>query len=183
MRHFLCIMLCLLLPGLIGCSKKVIVVKTDPAETHKSVDSHASNDNIIASNNHLAQAKKFYVEEKYKQTLKHCEKAIQFNRRNWEAHYYLGLAMQKRKEYARSIEVLGTGLEYCPDNKFVKSEIHYAIGYNWENLGHFSNADKEYTMALEFNPKNSSARDAQNRIKMEKTIKNWGKKKKIEYDG
>lgn len=176
-------MFCLIALVLAGCSKKVVLIKTNPAETNKSAGSHASKDNIIASNNHLAQAKKFYVDEKYKQTMKHCEKAIQFNHRNWEAHYYLGLTMQKRKEYAVSIEILGTGLKYCPDNKFVKSEIHYAIGYNWENLGHFSNAKKQYAMALEFNPKNNSARDAQNRIKVKKTVKDWGKKKKTKYDG
>ena len=82
-----------------------------------------------------------------------------------------------------SIEALGVSLKYAPNNKFVKSEIHYAIGYSWENLGNQKKAMEEYDQALAFNPGNDSARQAQNRIKVNKTMKNWDKGREIKYDG
>lgn len=183
MRPIICISLFLMLAIFAGCSKRIVVIKANPTVGSNNGPMHTSKDNIQASDNHLAQAKKFYARAKYKQSIKQCEKALQFNRRNWEAIYYLGLSMQKRKEYSISIEMLGAGLKYCPDNRFIKSEIHFAIGISWEKLEHYSNANKEYNIALEHNPGNSYARDAKNRLVVNKTMKNWRKNKNIPYDG
>ncbi len=175
--------LILLLFFTLGCNKKVTVVKVASAEDNLNQYDSPSQDNINGSENHLQQAKRFYAEGKYSQARKHCEKAIELDHRNWGAHYYLGLTLQKRKEYTVSIEALGVSLKYAPNNKFVKSEIHYAIGYSWENLGNQKKAMEEYDQALAFNPGNDSARQAQNRIKVNKTMKNWDKGREIKYDG
>nr|MBN2278455.1 hypothetical protein [candidate division Zixibacteria bacterium] len=166
-----------------GCSKKMVVIKTQPSGEEHAAYSHPSKSSLEASDEALREAKQLYYRDKYKQAQKQCEKAIEFNHRNWEAHYYLGLAMQKRKSYELSIEALGVGLKYSPDNKLVKSEIHLAIGNSWEKLGELGNADKEYELALEFNPDNQYARDAKNRLKVQKTMKNWGKDVERDYDG
>lgn len=181
MRPLLILVLGLLLILAGGCSKKVVVIKASPAENNQVVG--PSKNNIKLSDSHLKQAKKHYARQKYNQTKKQCEKAIYLDHRNWEAHYYLGLAMQKKKKYALSIEAFGTGLKYCSDNGYVKSEIHLAIGISWEKLGKLENARKEYNLALKLNPDNQMARNARNRIKVEKTLKNWGKKKDISYEG
>jgi len=184
MRIFTMIILSLLILAVTGCSKKMITIKTQPQAEKKAYEIHPDkNANIHASEVQLRQAKQFFAREKFKQAQKHCEKAIEFNHRNWEAHYYLGLTMQKRKNYEVAIEVLGVGLKYSPDNSLVKSEIHYAIGSSWAQLGEFVNANKEFELALTFNPDNQFARDAKNRIKVKKTMKNWGKNADKKHDG
>ncbi|UCD94454.1 MAG: tetratricopeptide repeat protein [Candidatus Zixiibacteriota bacterium] len=183
MKKLTAILLAILLLFALGCSRKVVVIKTSPPEKEQPTVAHKAKVNNEASNNHLRQAKKFYFKGKYKQTQQHCEKAIEFNHRNWEAHYYLGLAMQKRRHYARAVEMLAVGLKFSPDNNFVKSEIHFAIGYSWEKMGDHSNAGKAYKMALSYNPGNQEARDARNRLKVEKTMKNWGKDKDKRPEG
>jgi len=168
--------ICLLLLG-VGCNKTTTVVNTPAAGEGPEVAQ------LKASDNHLKQAKKFYSEGKYRQAQQHCEKAINFNHRNWEAHYYLGLTSQKRDEYYSSIKVFNSGLKYAPDNKFIKSEIHLAMGISWEKLGNLDKAENEFRMALAFNPENNSARQGKNRVKIEKTIKDWGKDVRHKHDG
>jgi len=175
--------LILLLLTSFGCSKKVTVVKVSPDRDSQAQYSSPSQDNIDGSENHLRQAKRFYIDGKYNQARKQCEKAIALNHRNWEAHYYLGLAMQKKNEYTISIEALGVGLKYAPDNRYVKSEIHFAIGYSWERMGKPTKAMEEYDQALAFNPGNDTARKAKSRVKVNKTMKNWDKSREIDYDG
>lgn len=182
MRKLFIFVLALLILFLLGCSKKVTVVKVAPIDYNVRYDS-PSQENVDGSDKHLQQAKRFYANGKYKQARKHCEKAIALNHRNWGAHYYLGLAMQKKREYTVSIEALGVSLKYSPDNKYVKSEIHFAIGLNWEKLGNSKRAFEEYKHALAFNPGNDSARRARNRLKVNKTMENWGKDVETNFDG
>jgi tetratricopeptide (TPR) repeat protein len=177
MKRLLPVLVAILLISVSGCSKKVVVIKAQPPEKEQPAVAHKAKVDIDASDNHLRQAKKLYFKGKYKQAEHDCEKAIEFNHRNWEAHYYLGLAMQKRRHYVRAVEAFAAGLEFSPDNNYVKSEIHFAIGYSWEKMGEHANAGKEYKMALSYNPGNQEARDARNRLKIEKTMKNWGKDK------
>lgn len=163
-----------------GSNTGTVVVKHEEPTTvpteHRPV-------NIESSNNHLSQAKVMYVKGKYKQTIDHAEKAIAFNEKNWEAYYYLGLAMQKRRDYQISLDALDKGLRFSPDNRFVRSEIHSALGYSWEQLGVLDKAKIEYTTALEFNSENIDAREGSNRIKIEKTMKGWGKDAKAKIGG
>ncbi|MFH2037163.1 MAG: tetratricopeptide repeat protein [Candidatus Zixiibacteriota bacterium] len=183
MRKFQISILIIILLLMAGCGAKMIVIKTKPVESNTQQVVVASQANATASDNHLLQAKKFYNAGKYKQAMKHCEKAVEFNHRNWEAHYYWGLAMQKEREYTVAINTLGVCLKYCPDNKYVKSDIHYAIGVSWEELGHLENASQEYALALELNPNNKSATKGKHRVKIDRTMENWKKKKHGDYDG
>jgi tetratricopeptide (TPR) repeat protein len=183
MKTYLILLVSMALLFSLGCSKKIVVVKASPPDQNQSQTISAEKSNTKASDNHLRQAKQFYAQKRYKQARKHCEKAIDFNHRNWEAHYYLGLSLQRRKNYTISIEAFSVCLKYSPKNNFLKSEIHYAIGYNWEQMGHFNKAEREYAVALDFNPDNRTALDAKNRISIEKALKGWKKRKKSNYDG
>jgi len=178
MRKFLLLSLSLVLLIMAGCTRKVVIVKTQPSEAKKAIIVHPTKTEIASSENHLRQAKKFYYNGKYKQARKHCEKAIKFNHSNWEAHYYLGLTMQKKREYAVAVEALGVSLKYSPENRLVRSELHLAIGYSWEKLGNAKKAGTEYSLAIQYNPENQEAIEARNRMKVDKTMKNWGHKKK-----
>jgi len=183
MRHVAIAILCIILLLIVGCSKKETSITITAEQGERANQPDAVKVNETASGQHLRQAKVFYSRDKFKQAIKHCEKAITFNHQNWEAYYYLGLSMQKRRDYTVAIDMLHNGLKHSPKNKYVKSELHYAIGYSWEKLGRFENAKKSYSTALAFNPENHSAQQAKNRIKIEKTLKNWGKQKNIDYDG
>jgi len=167
----------------LGCSKEVVVVQTGAETTPSTVVMRNPETNFNASIEHLRQAKIFYARDKYKQALQHCEKAVSFDSRNWEAYYYMGLCMQKRKDFARAVETIRTGLKYVPENKLVKAEMHFALGYCFENMGRLDEARSEYETSLTYNPNNDSARKGSNRVKVEKTLKNWGKDKEIEYEG
>ena len=153
------------------------------SERHRDYQVEPEPKSIERSDFHLAKAKKFYSRGDYKKVKTHCEKAIAFNHKNWEAYYYLGLAMQKRREYAESIETLKVGLVLSPDNKYVRSDIHCKLGINWEKLGRPEKARDEYKNALAFNSGNSTARKGLNRIKVEKTLRNWDKGREIDNEG
>jgi len=168
---------------IVGCGKETTVVQPGPEQNNYPQIAGAAADNQIASNQHLQQAKMFYARDKYKQAMQHCDKAIEFDNRNWEAYYYLGLVMQKHKDYAQSIETLSDGLKFAPDNKMVKAEIHCALGYSWESLGRYEEAGTQYNLALSLNPLNEPARKGKNRIEVEKTLKGWGRNKDIDYEG
>jgi tetratricopeptide (TPR) repeat protein len=166
-----------------GCGGGTINVKESPAVENHKTPGKPTQGNITAATEQLKEAKMFYARDKYKQALQHCEKAIEFDNRNWEAYYYLGLCMQKRRDFAEAAAALKRGLQFSPDNRLVKSEMHAAIGYCWENLKQFEDARKEYDISLSYNPANQAAREGQNRIKVQKTMKNWGKDKDIEHEG
>lgn len=180
MLLFLLCVVSLIISGCSGGNSGTVVIKhEEPAVTKADIRPV----NVEASNNHLSQAKVMYVKGKYKQTIDHAEKAIAFNEKNWEAYYYLGLAMQKRRDYQISLEAFNSSLKFSPDNRFVRSEIHSARGYSWEQLGDLENANSEYMAALEFNAENANARQGTNRIKIEKTMKGWGKDAKGKIGG
>ncbi len=168
---------------IVGCGKEIVIINPGSENSGQVSASRPEVDNATASSQHLQQAKMFYARDKFKQAMQHCEKAIEFDNRNWEAYYYMGLIMQNRKEYAQSIETFSDGLKFAPDSKLVKAELHCALGYSWENLGKFEEARTQYNLALSLNPQNESARKGKNRIEVEKTLKNWGKDKKINYEG
>ena len=180
MRQFILLSIMIMLLLAIGCSRGVVVVKTQrPQPTKEVVIVQPDKADVVSSENHLRQAKKFYYGGKYKQAQKHCEKAIQFNHSNWEAHYYLGLSLQGRREFAQAVDILSVSLKYSPENNMVRSELHLAMGYSWEKLGQAKNAQTEYALALEYNPDNMEAQEARNRIKIDKTMNDWGKKKNM----
>jgi tetratricopeptide (TPR) repeat protein len=184
MKKIPLILFAILLPVIFsGCGGGTVVVKEATTGEIRKTDARPSEGNITAATEHLKEAKMFYARDKYKQALQHCEKAIEFDNRNWEAYYYLGLCMQKRHEFTQAVDALKKGLILSPDNRLVKSEMHAAIGYCWENLRMFDDARREYNTSLSFNPGNQAARDGQNRIKVEKTLKNWGKDKDIDTEG
>ena len=161
-----------------GCSHRVVIVKTNTSE--KKLDSRAieKKNNKKQSDVFLAKARKFYNKGKYKQALKFCEKALEFNQNNWEAHYYIGLATQRNRQYAQSIEALKIGLRLGPENRMVQSEIHCSLAINYEKMGMAERAHSEFQMALNLNSANQDARKGLSRIKVKKTLHGWQKEKR-----
>lgn len=161
-----------------GCSHRIVVIKTSTSE--KKLDSRAvpKDKHEKQSDIFLAKAKKFYLKGKYKQAIKFCEKSIRFNHNNWEAHYYIGLATQRKRLYAQSVEALKIGLRLGPDNRFVKSEIHCYLAINYEKMGMAKRAGSEYQLALSLNSANQDARRGLERIQVKKKINDWKKKKR-----
>lgn len=153
------------------------------SETYYANPVQASDEAVAASDIILKRAKKLFAKQKYGKVVNFCEQAIELNHRNWGAHYYLGLAMQKKHEYVVSVQALMVGLKYSPDNKFIKSDLHYSIGLSLERMGDLDNAFEEYGLSLNFHSGNRSARKARNRVKIEKTMQDWSKSRQIDYDG
>ena len=117
------------------------------------------------------------------QALQHCEKAIQFNHNNWEAHYYMGLAMQQKREYAASIEALKLSLKLGPDNNIIKSEMHFNLALGFEKMDMIDRAQAEYNQSLTFNSGNQMAREGLDRLKVKKMKKTVKKSRSKNYDG
>jgi len=178
MKNLIFLLISLLILSAAGCSHRIVVVKTNTSE--KKLDSRAvqKKNNIKQSNIFLAKAKEFYVKGKYKQALKFCEKALKFNPNNWEAHYYIGLASQRKRQYAESIEALKIGLRLGPQNRIIQSEIHCNLAINYEKMGMAARARSEYQVALDLNSANRNAREGLSRIKVKKTLKGWQKEKR-----
>ena len=182
--RFVALLLPVLLLILIGCGGgSVTVVKTSPPPGNTDRVMALSDQDISKSEHHLDLAKKSYFKGKYEQAEKQCELAIKFDRSNWEAFYYLGLVMQKKREYAESIEVLKIGLKLGPENKYVRSDIHFNLGVNFEQMGKPDMARDEYNRALAYNSGNQMARKGLNRIKVTRTLKNWDEDRAINPEG
>ena len=161
----------------VGCGHTPTTVK--PVSPERRLDRQAApaEQDSRHSRELLAEARKAYANGKYGQARKSCEEAIGFDHTNWEAHYYLGLVYQQRRQYCEAVAILKAGLEHCPDDNLIRSEMHYNIGLGWEKTGRLDKAQGQYRAALDYNQEHRSARQGLNRIKVEKTLKNWGKDK------
>ncbi len=178
MRYLIVLLVSLFILAASGCSHRMVIIKTSTSE--KKLDSRAieKKNNKNQSDIFLAKAREFYNKGKYKQALKFCEKALEFNQNNWEAHYYIGLATQRNRQYAQSIEALKIGLRLGPDNRMIQSEIHYSLAINFEKMGMPERARSEYQTALNLNSANQDARKGLSRIKVKKTLDGWQKEKR-----
>ncbi len=176
MRLLVALLVGLFILAASGCSHRIVVIKTSTSE--KKLDSRAieKNNKKKQSDIFLAKAREFYNKGKYKQALKFCEKALEFNQNNWEVHYYIGLATQRNRQYAQSIEALKIGLRLGPENRMIQSEIHCNLAINYEKMGMAERAHSEYQMALNLNSANQDARKGLSRIKVQKTKDGWKKK-------
>jgi len=176
MRYLIVLLVGLFIMAASGCSHRVVVIKSNAPEKKQNRVIVKKINNEKQSDIFLAKAREFYNKGKYKQALKFCDKALKHNPNNWEAHYYIGLATQRKREYAHSIEALKIGLRLGPENNFVKSEIHCYLAINYEKMGMPKRARSEYNLALELNSANQDARKGLSRIKVNKTLNTWKKK-------
>lgn len=182
MRFLISFFIGLLAISSMGCGGRMVIVKNTTPANKIERRVVVTEQNIKQSNLHLAKAKSFYFKGKYQQAQMHCEKAIQFNHANWEAHYYLGLTMQKRREYAASIEALKISLKLGPDNKLIKSEMHFNLAIGFEKMDMIDRAQAEYSQSLAFNSGNQMAKAGLNRLKVKKTKKNVKKSRSKDHD-
>jgi Flp pilus assembly protein TadD len=170
----ICIILLAVLFFIIGCQSKTVVIKSRPVETKQSAINKGQ---ATSSDNHLAQGIKLYTAAKYKQASKHFIRAISKNKNNWEAHYYLGLTLQKQGRFDQSIGSFKYAQEYAPKDNLIRSRICYSLGLSWENEGYFARAGELYIQAAKLNPKHDKAKAGIGRTKLKAAKANKEKKK------
>ena len=169
-----CVILMAVLFFVIGCQSKTVVIKSRPIETkHSSINKGQ----MISSDNHLIQGKKFYTAGKYKQASKHFIRAISKNKDNWEAHYFLGLTLQKQGRFDKAIGSLKYAQKYSPKDNIIRSRISYSLGLSWENEGYFARAGELYIQAAKLNPKHDKAKAGIGRTKIKAAKANRKMKK------
>ncbi|MEE9442304.1 MAG: tetratricopeptide repeat protein [candidate division Zixibacteria bacterium] len=169
----LCVILAVLF-FIIGCQSKTVVIKSRPVETEQGTIKRGQK---ISSDNHLIQGKKFYTAGKYKQASKHFIRAISKNKDNWEAHYYLGLTLQKQGRFDQAIGSFKYSQKYAPKDNLIRSRICYSLALSWENEGYFARAGELYTQVLSLNPKHAKAKAGIERTKLKSAKANKKKKK------
>ncbi len=153
----------------VGCQSKTVVIKTQP-ETPKYKIKHVSSDK------HLIQGKKFFNNGKYKLAARNFMRAIATDSHNWEAHYYLGLTLQKQGRYDQAIGSFNTSLRHAPKNNKIRARVNYSLGVSWEHERYFGRATELYVKVLKLNPKHSGAKAGKARV-MLKATKEKKKKK------
>ncbi|MFH1700567.1 MAG: tetratricopeptide repeat protein [Candidatus Zixiibacteriota bacterium] len=159
---------------IIGCQSKTVVIKSRPVETGQETINKGQ---ATSSDNHLIHGIKFYTAGKYKQAAKHFIRAISGNKENWEAHYYMGLTLQKQGRFDRAIGSFKYAQKYAPQDNLVLSRINYSLALSWENEGYFARAGELYTQAAKLNPKDTKARAGIERTKLKSAnSNNKGKK-------
>lgn len=158
-----------------GCGSYTrVVVKEEPRVKGAKNDGH-----VVAADRHFHQGMKFFNKGKHKQAIKHFHKAVEKNPRHWEANYYLGLSHREVRDYRVAQHRLQLALDNSPSDKRIKARIHTAFGITWEVIGEKKKAKESFSLALQFDSKNSEAHDGLSRINdNSKKSKSKGKGKK-----
>ncbi len=119
----------------------------------------------VASQNHLANGKKFYHRGKYAKALQEFKKAVIADPRNWEARYYLGLCYQKLDHYKESISELELCLEVENGDKLFTSKVRFSLAYSLEMTGEIEKSEVQYQLAYSLDPDNKAAYKGMERVK------------------
>ena len=93
------------------------------------------------------------------------QQAISLYPRNPYAYYYLGQSRYLRQEYPQSLAPLERAELFFLGNRIWLSRVYTLRGQTYEALSRFEEAGTQYRQALDFNRRNSEARDGLNRIK------------------
>jgi len=138
---------------------RVIVVESQSEPAPKS---HGQ---VVASDNHFDAGVKFYNRRQYKQAIKHFDKAIAKNPRNWEAHWYLGMCKRELGMTHAALSHFRYAQRDCPDDRNSRVRIYVAIGVTWELLGEYDDAAASFVAALELDSHCSEASECLARVK------------------
>ncbi len=120
-------------------------------------------DNLTA-NQHLKNANKFYGEEKYKKAVEEYELALKFNPDLEKAFVYVGDCYSKlyrpgdespkNKEYGeKAVSFLEKANQVEPGRR----DVILALGYIYDQMRNFEEAEKYYKMALDASPNDPKA--------------------------
>jgi len=120
---------------------------------------------VVASQKHLANGKKFYNRGKYAKALQEFKKAVIADPRNWEARYYVGLCYQELGHYKESVPEFEFCIKVKIEDRLLLSSVRFAYAYSLEKTGDLKESEMQYKMAYSMNPKNKSAYKGMERVK------------------
>jgi len=153
----------LLLLFSLNCAERMIVIeRPSPVSPPPPTRNYGQE---VASQNHLANGKKFYHRGKYAKALQEFRKAVIADPRNYEARYYLGLCYQKLEYYKDSITELDLCLEEENSDKLFISKVRFSLAYSFEMTGELDKSEVQYQLAYSLNPDNKSAYKGMERVK------------------
>ncbi|MDH4223018.1 MAG: hypothetical protein OEV55_05690 [candidate division Zixibacteria bacterium] len=159
----------------LNCAPRAILIER-PAPTPTPPPPAKNTGQVIASQNHLTNGKKFYKRVNYGKALQEFNKAIIANPDNWEAHYYAGLCYQKLEHYTESIPEFEICIKFEIPDKLYLSEIRSAFAFSLEKTNDLKEAEMQYNLAYSLNPENNNAYKGMKRVK-EKNLKLYKNKK------
>lgn len=120
---------------------------------------------VVASQNHLANGKKFYHRGKYAKALQEFKKAVIADPQNWEARYYVGLCYQRLGHYKESIPEFEFCFKVEIEDQLVLSKIRFALAYSLEKTENLKESEIQYKLAYSLDPDNKEAYKGMERVK------------------
>lgn len=97
---------------------------------------------------HVLLARIFIEKKDYDKALGECEKALAFNRENWEASNLKGIALRRKGLIDQAIATYQAILKAKP----FQARVHYNLGIAFAKKGNLDAALKAYAKALEIKP-------------------------------
>ncbi len=128
-----------------GCSTTKRVFETQ--EKLPPPEASSPGGRAVAANAHFDNGLRLYEKDMYRQAAKQFELALQEDRSNYKAAYYLGVCMNERGRYEDARSAFRLALELGPDPA-TQSAIHSGMGYGYEMQRDFNRAHDSYTLAM-----------------------------------
>lgn len=101
----------------------------------------------VAANAHYDNGLRLYEKEKYRQGARQFQFALQEDRSNYKAAYYLGMCLNKRGRFEEARSAFRLALELGPDAA-TQAAIHSGMGYGFEMRRDYNRAHDSYTLAM-----------------------------------
>ena len=142
-----------------GCTQRMTVVKArqDKLDSHISDSKNQPNMSDRAYDSYLSDGLILFRQGNFEGARRMFEQAINANITGWQAHYYLGLALNKKQEHSLAQNSFNSSLTYAPNDKRTRSRIYLAMAESWEKQGKLGQAKLNYITALNLFPDSSPA--------------------------
>jgi tetratricopeptide (TPR) repeat protein len=135
----------ILVLGVSACSSTKRVFET--RETLPPPEASSPGGRAVAANVHYDNGLRIYEKEKYRQAAIQFQLALQDDRSNYKAAYYLGVCMNERGRYEDARSAFRLALELGPDPA-TQAAIHAGMGYGFEMQRDYNRAHDSYTLAM-----------------------------------
>lgn len=146
-----------------GCVSRGVVVVEQPGPRPAAKNPGQ----VLASERHLENGKKFLRRGHTRKAIREFQKAIEADPRNWEAQYYLGIAYRDLHEYDHCLDYFHSAIRLHDEPEWV-ARVRVDIGFVWEMRGNRNRALEEYNLALKVRPDYEDAIQARARLKANK---------------
>lgn len=164
MTRFLPILLSLAVST--GCTQRITVVKAglENREIQTSNRTSQPNSSDPTYDSCLSDGLILFRQGDYEGARRLFEHAININATGWQAHYYLGLTLNKEGKHSLARASFQASLAFAPNDKRTRSLIYIAMAEGWEKQGNLGQAKLNYITALNLCPESSSAVDGLERV-------------------